>query len=145
MKWYLIGGLFLLSGLKLLMITPTAVLQGDLPPLAIALTSSFGAWLSGCVFFTIGKQINRFFKPKQIQKHKISRYRKIIKFKNRFKSLGTAMMMGILSVPISCLLVGKYFKNDKKAYLNIGYASFFWSFALTYVTVFFEDLVSKLF
>lgn len=144
MNWYLIGGLFLLSGLKLLMITPAAVIQGDLTSLTIAITCALGAWLSGCIFFLIGKQINRFFKPKPLRKNKIQQYRRIIKLKNRFKSFGTAMMMGILSVPISCLLVGKYFKNDKKAYLNIGYAAILWSFTLTYFTVFFKDLVLKL-
>ena len=84
MNWYLIGILFLLSGIKLLMITPAAVIQGELPTIAIGFTSALGAWFSGTLFFFLGKQFSKIIRPKSIKAKNVSRNRKIIRLKKPF-------------------------------------------------------------
>lgn len=144
--WAIYTSVFLAGAIKLLMATPVAAytLSNEIGYLTIALISSLGATVSGTVFFTLGKQLSKIIKPKALIAKKISRYRRIINIKNKFQSIGVSFLMGILSVPIASLLVGKYFRHDKKAILNIAIAGTTWSFALTYSTALFKYFIQPL-
>ncbi len=141
---------FLMSGLKLL-ITPSgmAMLHAqDLDILLeIAILSSLGASFSSIIFFFLGKRLDDWLQKFQSKKQKrinFKRNRKIVKIKNRFGSFGLSMSIGILSVPIGSLLVGRYFSKDKRAILSLVSASIIWSFGLTYISALFTNVIKPI-
>ena len=150
MKIEVIIGLIIFSGLKLLMIPPSTIVlyKNSLPLFQVALCCWAGASIGGIIFFYIGKSLDLFEQKRLKNKNRkinFKRNRKIIRVKNRFKAFGVSVMMGILSVPITSILVGKYFGNDKKAIPSLIGASFIWAFTLTYLSGFFYDFIKPFF
>lgn len=150
MNTEVIIGLIVFSGLKLLMIPPSTIVlyENTLPLFQVALCCWTGASIGGVIFFYIGKALDFAGQKRSKNKKKkinFKRNRRIIKIKNRFQAFGVSMMMGILSVPIASILVGKYFGNDKKAIPSIIGASFIWAFTLTYLSGIFYDVIKPFF
>ena len=141
----LIGG-----GLKLL-VTPTvlAITYSDNFQMLfeIAIVCGVGSVASALIFFFLGKGLNKISQATKKKSKKINfkRNRMIIKIKNRFKLFGTSMTIGLISVPLGSLLVGKYFGKEKKAIPTLIIASFIWSFGMTYITAFIVEFVKPLF
>jgi hypothetical protein len=79
-----------------------------------------------------------------MKKINFKRNRKIIRIKERFKLFGTSMTIGIISVPLGAILVGKYFGNEKRAIPILIVASFIWSFGITYLTAFAVGFIKPL-
>ncbi|MFT6745895.1 MAG: hypothetical protein ACJAZ2_000233 [Glaciecola sp.] len=108
------------------------------PLIEIALYCALGGLTSAIVFFFIGKQLSKFgANRKKVKKSKKIFTRKniqIIKIKNKFGLYGMAMLIGVISVPLGALLVGRYFGKNKLAIPALIGASFVWSFAMTYST-----------
>lgn len=141
---------FFLSGVKLLF-TPmgfagyyanniNALLQ-------IAVISGLGSVFSSIIFFLLGKGIDN-LQSRKTKKNKpinFKRNKMIIVIKNKFKLFGTSMTIGIISVPLGSILVGKYFGNEKMAIPSLIAASFIWSFGITFITAFVVNVVQPLF
>lgn len=142
-----LAGIMLVSGLKLL-ITPSIFIgTTDYPYWEIALACALGASFSGSTFYFVGRGLDALLKkfPKKNKKINFSRNRKIIRVKNKFKLFGVCMLIGVLSVPIGSVLVGKYFENYKKAVPALVLASFIWSFGVTYIQAIFIHFLKPLF
>ncbi len=141
---------FFFSGLKLLF-TPMALAaaySNNFQMLfEIAIICGIGSVFSALIFFFVGKGLDKIGQQSQKKSKKINfkRNRKIIRIKERFKLFGTSMTIGIISVPLGSILVGKYFGNEKKAIPTLILASFIWSFGVTYITAFFTQFIKPLF
>ncbi len=141
---------FFFSGLKLLF-TPMALAaaySGNFQMLfEIAIICGVGSVFSAVFFFFIGKGLNKIGQRSKKPSKKINfkRNRKIIRIKERFKLFGTSMTIGIISVPLGSILVGKYFGKEKKAIPSLILASFVWSFGITYITAFVVEFIKPLF
>lgn len=141
-------GAFGFSGVKLLFTPIGYVIANAFPLLEIAIVCGLGAAFSAIIFFFVGKALDNAGQKKQAEKVKkinFKRNRKIVGIKNKFKLFGVSMTIGIISVPIGSILVGKYFGKDKKAIPTLIGASFIWSFGVTYITAFVYNVVKPLF
>ena len=141
---------FFFSGLKLLF-TPMALAaaySNNFQMLfEIAIICGIGSVFSALIFFYVGKGLDKIGQQSQKKSKKINykRNRKIIRIKERFKLFGTSMTIGIISVPLGSILVGKYFGKEKKAIPTLILASFIWSFGITYITAFVVEFIKPLF
>jgi len=142
-------GLFVFSGLKLLFTPIGAVLLPNLYPslLEVACICTAGAVTGSIIFFYIGKGLDKInTKPrKQGKKIFTARNKKIINIKNKFGLFGVSMTIGIISVPIGALLVGKYFNTQKMAIPTLILASVIWAFTITYTTALITRIILPLF
>jgi len=142
-------GLFVLSGVKLLFTPIGAVLLPKLYPslFEIAYICSAGAITGSIIFFFVGKGLDKLgTKPRKPGKKILTaRNKKIINIKNKFGLLGVSMTIGIISVPIGALLVGKYFNTRKLAIPTLILASVAWAFAVTYTTALITRIILPLF
>ena len=113
----------------------------------IAIVCGVGSVISALIFFFLGKGLNKISQTAKKKSKKINfkRNRMIIKIKNRFKLFGTSMTIGLISVPLGSILVGKYFGKEKKAIPTLIMASFIWSFGMTYITAFVVEFIKPLF
>jgi polyferredoxin len=89
--------------------------------------------------------LDRKSKIKKKKKINFKRNRKIIRIKDKFRLFGVSMTIGIISVPVGSILVGKYFGKNKKAIPTLIAASFIWSFGITYITAFIVGFIKPLF
>ena len=141
-------GAFGFSGLKLLFTPMGYVIADAFPLLEIALVCGAGSCFSAIIFFFVGKAIDNAGQKKQNKKEKkinFKRNRKIIRIKDKFRLFGVSMTIGIISVPVGSILVGKYFGKNKKAIPTLIAASFIWSFGITYITAFIVGFIKPLF
>jgi polyferredoxin len=141
-------GAFGFSGIKLLFTPMGYVIADAFPLLEIAIVCGTGSCFSAVIFFFIGRAIDDVGQKKQGKSEKkinFKRNRKIIRIKNKFKLFGVSMTIGIISVPMGSLLVGKYFGKNKKAIPTLIAASFIWSFGITYITAFVVGFIKPLF
>lgn len=142
-------GLFLFSAVKLLFTPIGAVLLPKLYPslFEVAYVCSAGAISGSIVFFYIGKGLDKIStKPRKPGKKIFTkRNKKIINIKNKFGLLGVSMTIGIISVPIGAILVGKYFNTRKLAIPTLILASVVWGFAVTYTTALITRIILPLF
>jgi membrane protein DedA with SNARE-associated domain len=141
-------GAFGFSGIKLLFTPMGYVIANEFPLLEIAIICGLGACFSAIIFFFVGKALDNAGQKKQNKKEKkvaFKRNRKIIRIKDKFKLFGVSMTIGIISVPIGSILVGKYFGKDKKAIPTLIGASFIWSFGVTYITALIYNVLRPIF
>lgn len=141
-------GAFGFSGIKLLFTPMGYVIANEFPLLEIAIICGMGSFFSAVIFFFVGKALDNAGQKKQSKKEKkisFNRNRRIIKIKDKFKLFGVSMTIGIISVPIGSILVGKYFGKDKKAIPTLFAASFIWSFGVTYITAFVYNVLRPIF
>ncbi|MFT6716307.1 MAG: hypothetical protein ACJA0Q_000943 [Saprospiraceae bacterium] len=122
-----------------LMVAPILLAGSDkFPLIEIALYCALGGLISAVTFFFIGKQVSKIGskskKKKKAKKIFTKKNIQIIKIKNKFGLYGMAMLIGVISVPLGALLVGRYFGKNKLAVPALIGAAFVWSFAMTYST-----------
>lgn len=132
------GGAFLLSTVKL-MVAPIGFTTANVFPLIeIAIICGLGGMTSAVVFFFVGKQIavlrNKRVAKSTTKKIFTKKNIQIIKIKNKFGLYGMAMLIGLISVPLGALLVGRYFGKNKMAIPALIAAAYIWSFGMTYST-----------
>ncbi len=140
--------LFLLSGVKLLFTPIGAVSLPKLYPLfEIAYIASAGAMVGSTIFFFIGKGIDKMGTKERKPGKKIftKKNKRIINIKNKFGLFGMSMTIGIISVPIGSILVGKYYNTQKLAIPSLLCASIIWGFAVTYTTGLITRIIIPLF
>ncbi len=141
---------FFLSGLKLLF-TPMALAIKNSNNFQIlfeiAIICGIGSVFSALIFFYVGKGLDKISQRSKKKSKKINfkRNRRIIRVKDKFKLFGTSMTIGVISVPLGSILVGKYFGKKKKAIPSLILASFIWSFGITYITAFVVEFIKPLF
>lgn len=140
-------GAFGFSGVKLLFTPMGYAIANIFPLIEIAIICGLGASFSSIIFFFVGKSLNNIGKDKPQKEKKINfkRNRKIIGIKEKFQLFGTSMTIGIISVPLGSILVGKYFDKHKMAIPSLIAASFTWSFGITYITSFIVNVIKPLF
>lgn len=148
--WIEAGILFLLSGVKLLFTPIGAVtaLADMFSLIEIALFCAAGGITGSVVFFYIGKGIDKAGakKPRKPGKKIFTKQnRKIVRIKHKFGLYGMSLTIGIISVPIGAILVGKYFNTDKRAIPALILSSIAWSFAITYITALIVQTIMPLF
>lgn len=148
--WIEAGSMFLMSGVKLLFTPIFAVLgaQDNFTLLEIALICAAGGALGSLIFFFVGKGIDKAGakRPRKPGKKIFTKQnRKIVGIKHKFGLYGMSLTIGIISVPIGAILVGKYFNTDKKAIPALLLSSLIWSFAITYVTALVSRVILPLF
>lgn len=138
MNIYEAFGAFLMSTFKLMVAPVIYAGSNKFPLLEIALYCAFGGLTSAVLFFFIGKQVAKIgSKRKKIKQGKKIFTKKniqIIKIKNKFGLYGMAMLIGLISVPLGALLVGRYFGKSPKAIPALIGSAFIWSFTMTYAT-----------
>ncbi|MFM7023000.1 MAG: hypothetical protein ACKOXB_08470 [Flavobacteriales bacterium] len=131
--------LLLLSGVKILF-TPIGMITGGYSYWTTIIITSSGGVMGALVFFFLGRQIVKWFKSKKPKKAFTGQNRWIVRTKNRFGLIGMAATMGIISVPLSAILVAKYFGDDKKASTVLSVSAIAWSFAVTTISYLVYDV-----
>ena len=130
-----IAGLLLFSGTKFMM-APGAILAAGYSIPVTLLIASIGGVAGSLFFFYLGSFLfswwERYFPPKHPKKKFTRKNRLIIKLKNKFGVVGLALMIPLISIPISALLSAKYFRNDRKAVPAYFASVIIWSVILTY-------------
>lgn len=128
-------GLFLLSATKCLM-APGAILAAGYSNFETIIIASLGSIFGCIVFFKFGgwlfEKIDRLFPSKKKKRAFTKKNRIIIKFKNSFGVIGMAILIPIISIPVSALISAKYFRDDKRAIPAYAATSILWAVTLTY-------------
>ena len=133
---------FLLSGIKLLFTPMGYAAVNVFPLLEIALICAAGGIFGSVIFYFVGKGLDKLGEKKaRTKKIFTNQNRRIINIKNNFGLFGTAMTIGIISVPLGAILVGKYFNKNKLAIPALISASILWSFLITYTTALFVKTI----
>jgi len=131
-------GAILMSTFKLMVAPVVFAGANKYPLIEIALYCALGGLVSAIVFFFIGKQLSKIGSARKKKKKSSKIFSRkniqIIKIKNKFGLYGMAMLIGVISVPLGALLVGRYFGKNKLAIPALIGASFVWSFTMTYST-----------
>lgn len=136
-------GFFLFSATKFLMAPPAMTILGYTVFKTISI-SFFGGFAGLIFFFYLGKAlfaiVNLFLgnkKRKSINK----RNRLIVKYKSKIGVLGLSMLIPLISVPITAILVSKYYQLNYKTIASFGFSALFWSVVLSYISVGFKTIV----
>jgi hypothetical protein len=124
---------FLLSGVKLLF-TPIGMIWDEIPFWTTIIITSSGGVTGALIFFFLGKRILSLFKSKKPKKVFTKQNRRTVNIKNRFGLVGTAALMGIISVPAAAILVAKYYGKHKAVIPVLILVAVAWSFVVTSVT-----------
>jgi len=141
-------GLLALSGTKFLM-APGAILAAGYSLPITVLISFVGGTLGALFFFLAGsgffRWLERIYPPSPKKRTFTRKNRLIVRFKNRFGVIGLALLIPLISIPVSTIIAAKYFRYDRKsipAYLG---AVAFWSIVLTYFSQPIVSWVKQLF
>lgn len=138
MNFYEALSAFIMSTFKLMVAPVIFAGANKYPLLEIAIYCALGGLVSAVVFFFVGKQFGKMGAKRKTKKNSKKVFSKkniqIIKIKNKFGLYGMAMLIGLISVPLGALLVGRYFGKNKKAIPALIGAAFVWSFTMTYAT-----------
>ena len=131
-------GAILMSTFKLMVAPVVFAGSNKYPLIEIALYCALGGLVSAVVFFFVGKQLSKIGSNRKKKKKSGKIFSRkniqIIKIKNKFGLYGMAMLIGVISVPLGALLVGRYFGKNKLAIPALIGAAFVWSFTMTYST-----------
>lgn len=130
-----IVGLLLFSGTKFMM-APGAILAAGYSIPVTMIIASTGGVAGSLFFFYLGSVLfswwESYFPAKGPKKIFTRKNRLIIQLKNKFGVIGLALMIPLISVPISALLSAKYFRYDKKAVPAYIVSVCIWTVILTY-------------
>ena len=129
--------LLLVSATKFLM-GPGTILASGYSPGETIIINIIGGLLGSFFFFYFGAWFFNWLevkfrkKGRKPKKRFTWKNRLIIRFKNRFGVIGMALLIPIISIPISALISAKYFRDDRKSIPAYILSVVFWSFILTY-------------
>lgn len=97
---------------------PAVILSMGFSTTETILLTFSGGVLGSVVFYYLGAAIfnwwQRYF-ARSKKKTFNRRSRAIVRIKNRFGVWGMALLIPVISIPISCLISARYFKNDRTA------------------------------
>ncbi len=128
-------GLWFFVGVKFL-IGPVSVLAYGLSRWETVLfVSCAGTFWSGVFYYAgAGMQLwyRKKFPPKKKKRLFTKSNRRLVRIKNKFGVWGLALLIPIISVPISALLASKYFKHERYVWLRYLVSCTFWATVLTF-------------
>ena len=135
---YEILGWFFMSIVKFVATAPLMVSVGYSPVYVICVNSA-SAVIGVHLFYHLGKVIfdwiDRVKAGKGSKKVVTKSKRRLVVFKNKFGLRGLLFMAGLISVPISAVLVSKWFRNESGSIWLLSLAFVLWSIALTFGTM----------
>jgi hypothetical protein len=138
-------GFCIFSATKFLMAPPAMIIFGYAVVKSI-LVSFIGGFLGLIFFFYVGKalfSLVRLLVGNKKRKQFTRRNRLIIKYKSKIGVLGLSMLIPLISVPITAILVSKYYQLNYKTVASFGFSTFFWSVVLSYLSFGFKTLFLK--
>lgn len=98
---------------------PAVVLAAGYPMIPTMIITFVGGSIGSIFFFRLGTTIfnwwQRIFPPKKKKKIFSKKNRTIVRFKNKFGVMGLALLVPLISIPISCFIAAKYFRHDRRA------------------------------
>ena len=126
-------------------ITPSLMTAAGYETWEILLVTFSGAVVGVMLFYHTGKAIfswwstlklkSNFFSYKKRKSVVTPGRRKFIQYKAKYGFTGLLIVAGLLSVPISAMLVAKYFSNKQYTVLYLILAFFAWSCVLTFLSM----------
>lgn len=138
---YEIPGWFFMSIVKFVATAPLMVSVGYSPVYVICVNSA-SAVIGVHLFSHLGKVIFDWIdrvkagkSGKGSKKVVTKSKRRLVAFKNKFGLRGLLFMAGLISVPISAVLVSKWFRNESGSIWWLSLAFVLWSIALTFGTM----------
>lgn len=138
---YEIPGWFFMSIVKFVATAPLMVSVGYSPVYVICVNSA-SAVIGVHLFYHLGKVIFDWIdrvkagkSGKGSKKVVTKSKRRLVAFKNKFGLRGLLFMAGLISVPISAVLVSKWFRNESGSIWWLSLAFVLWSIALTFGTM----------
>ena len=113
--------------------TPTAMMVCNEGVVKTIVVTSIGATIGVQMFFHLGKKIFSLMESRGKKKKKriTPLKRKIVGLKNRSGLVGLLLVSGIISVPISAVIVAKYYGDNKWSSWLLCMAFMVWSIVLT--------------
>lgn len=124
-------------------ITPSLMTAAGYETWEILLVTFSGAVVGVMLFYHTGKAIfswwstlkSKFFSNNKRKAVVTPGRRKFIQYKAKYGFTGLLIVAGLLSVPISAMLVAKYFSNKQNTVLYLILAFFAWSCVLTFLSM----------
>tara|TARA_B100001564_G_C20314401_1_gene522746 strand:+ start:122 stop:559 length:438 start_codon:yes stop_codon:yes gene_type:complete len=136
-----IPGWFFMSIVKFVVTAPLMLSLGYSPVYVICVNSA-SAVIGVHLFYNLGKVIfdwiDRVKTGKTGKKSKqivTKSKRRLVAFKNKFGLKGLLFIAGLISVPISAVLVSKWFRNESGGIWWLSLAFVVWSIVLTFGTL----------
>ena len=138
---FAIPGWFFMSIGKFVVTAPIMVSMGYSPIYVICVNSA-SAVIGVHLFYHLGKMIfgwiDRVKAGKSGKRSKMvvtKSKRRLVAFKNKFGLTGLLFIAGLISVPISAVLVSKWFRNKSGGIWWLSLAFVVWSIVLTFGTL----------
>ncbi|UTW62566.1 hypothetical protein KFE98_21640 [bacterium SCSIO 12741] len=129
------------TSVKFLFAPSTTYFMGEYNFWQTILISIAGGWLGTLVFYYGGSLIFDWiavhYKPKQKTFSRKNRF--IIWLKNSFGVTGMAIILGVGSIPIVCLVTARYFRSNPLTIYYLLSSIVVWSFILTAFSVWLKD------
>lgn len=126
---------FLVLAVLKFLYTPGVMLASGYSVINAVIVCSLGGTLGAVLFFTAGRVIfgwyEKIFPPKKHKKTFTKGKRRIILFKKRFGIVGLAVIVPLISIPVSAVIAAKYYKNPLHVFLAYGVVLSAWSVVLT--------------
>jgi hypothetical protein len=127
-------------------ITPSMMIADGYSPLEVICTTSVSAMIGVLLFHKLGRvlflkwatfKLNLYQRnPGSTKPPKVvtPMRRRIVAFKEKYGLVGILLLSGLLSVPISAVLVSKYFQKNPMSVWLLSAAFAIWSVILTLAT-----------
>ena len=127
-----IAGYVLASIIKFVL-TPSAMIYYDEGVLKTIIVTSIGAAVGVQIFFHLGRTIFSLVGSRGKKKKKTITplKRRIVGLKNKTGLVGILLISGLISVPISAVIVAKYYGDNKWSSWLLCMAFLVWSIVLT--------------
>ncbi len=140
---------FLVLAVLKFLYTPGVMLASGYSALHTIIVCSLGGTSGAALFFMAGRLIfNRFerlFPPKKDKKVFTRTKRRIILFKKRFGIIGLAVIVPLISVPVSAVIAAKYYKNRLRVVAAYFLILSVWSVILTLFSSRIIEMIKLLF
>lgn len=140
---------FLVLAVLKFLYTPGIMLASGFSVINTIVVCSVGGTLGAALFFIAGRMIfgwyERIFPPKKDKKTFTKGKRRIIVFKKRFGIIGLAVIVPLVSVPVSAVIAAKYYKNPLRVFAAYAAVLSLWSVVLTLFSVRLIEMIRALF
>ncbi|MBD80717.1 MAG: hypothetical protein CL840_17515 [Crocinitomicaceae bacterium] len=142
-----IVGLILFATVKFLF-APSAIMALGYSFWETIAMSLFGGWLGVVFFYYTGSAFFGWlsgFGKKNKPKRKFSKKNRfVIWLKNGFGLNGIAIILGVGSIPLVCLLAAKYFRSDRRTIFYLLTSVAVWGVSLTSLSFLFKGYLLEL-
>ncbi len=125
---------------------PTAVIVFKFNFLKVFLVSCSGGITGNVIFTYLSASILKWRHDYKVKKNKFHKKivfskstRRIIRIKQRFGLAGVAFITPIISQPIGAFFAEKFFKDKKKVIIYLSISVIFWSVALYFILLIFQN------